>query len=108
MSDHRAYQLVLLRDPCSYCGGIPTGLDHIQPRSTYEPGPNSRKFRYWMNSWENRTPACMRCDNFKGDSPVLLFLIKIQRRGLPDVTRSQTKRMGGLFRAMRRGFRNSV
>lgn len=59
-----AWRTVLMADPCVYCGGTSTGMDHIQPRASGG-----------SNGWENRAPACATCDNAKGATPVLFFLL---------------------------------
>ncbi len=105
MEPDRAYFRVLLRDPCVYCYGQATGLDHIRPRSSYVPAPRSRQLWRWMNGWENRAPACMRCDNAKGAQPLIAFLLMRQREGLPDVTPDQRRRSRGLIRAEQRRLR---
>lgn len=63
------WRVVLLRDPCVYCGGTPTGLDHIVPQA-----------RHGADAWWNRAPACATCDSQKGMRPLLVFLV-----GLPVV-----------------------
>lgn len=60
----RIYRQVLMTDPCVYCGEPPTGLDHIHPKS-----------RGGRDGWENRAPACAKCDDAKGTASVLVFLI---------------------------------
>jgi len=102
MIDERNYQRVLLEDPCVYCSEQATGLDHIRPRASYLPGPNSRFYRRWLNSWENRAPACLRCDNAKQNRPLVVFLIQRFRDGLPPPTKAQLKRSRGLLRVQRR------
>jgi hypothetical protein len=57
------WRAVLLRDPCVYCYGLASGLDHIQPRS-----------RLGTDGWENRAPACSTCDGQKHSIQLLLFL----------------------------------
>jgi hypothetical protein len=55
-----------MRDPCVYCGGSPTGLDHIRPRSGGGP-----------DGWENRAPACSDCDGSKANAPLLVYLVSV-------------------------------
>jgi hypothetical protein len=57
------YRRVLLNDPCVYCGGKPTGLDHIVPRANGGP-----------DGWQNRAPACGGCDGRKAHYGLLRFL----------------------------------
>ena len=66
------YEIILLGDPCSYCGG-PAGVgfggpDHIDP-FIYGGG----------GEWENLTAACRSCNSSKGDRPLLLWLIESPR-----------------------------
>lgn len=60
----RDYGLVILRDPCSYCGGLTEHMDHVVPLKL---GGDS--------SWDNLTAACQRCNFQKTDKPLLLFLL---------------------------------
>ena len=55
---------VLLGDVCVYCGAIPSGLDHIEP-----------VLRSGANGYQNRAPACRRCDGEKAGMPMLLYLL---------------------------------
>jgi 5-methylcytosine-specific restriction endonuclease McrA len=64
-----SFRAVLLRDPCVYCGRQPDTLDHILPRA--------RGGR--ADGFENRAPACRRCNQRKGAIPLLLFLVHIRR-----------------------------
>lgn len=52
---------ILLRDPCSYCGGPATTLDHIVPGGD--------------NDHTNLAPACARCNSSKGKRPLLMALL---------------------------------
>ena len=54
---------MLLRDPCVYCGGASTGLDHIHPSSCGG-----------TDGWENRAPACQDCDGAKAHFSLIGFL----------------------------------
>lgn len=56
-----AWADVLLRDPCSYCGGPATTLDHIVPGGD--------------NDHTNLTPACARCNSSKGKRSLLMALL---------------------------------
>ena len=95
------YRRVLMHDPCVYCGSDATGLDHIRPRSSYEPAPNSKVILRWMNGWENRAPSCARCDSAKGAQSMLLFLWVINRQGLPSVSKAQQARQERLRKVQR-------
>lgn len=59
-----SWRTVLLRDPCVYCGGQATGLDHIHPRS-----------HGGSDGWENRAPSCAECDRAKAHYPLIGFLL---------------------------------
>jgi hypothetical protein len=70
--DKAGYLGVLGRDPCAYCGGEATHLDHIVPRS--DGG---------SDDWTNRTAACATCNNYKGSTDLLRYLL--YERVLVDV-----------------------
>lgn len=55
---------VLRRDPCVYCHDIAPTLDHIVPLA-----------RNGSNHWTNLAPACGRCNNLKGHTGLLMFLM---------------------------------
>lgn len=59
------YAEIILRDPCAYCGGEATTLDHIVPLS--DGG---------THDWDNLTPACKPCNSRKNDGPILDALIR--------------------------------
>lgn len=59
----RAYSIILLADPCSYCGGPGGELDHVDPVG---PGGDGE--------WINLTAACRSCNASKNDHPLLAFL----------------------------------
>lgn len=61
----REYIAVLLRDPCSYCGGPGGTIDHIIPVAAGG-----------TNHWSNLTSACMSCNSSKNDLGLLAFLEK--------------------------------
>jgi len=52
-------------DPCVYCGGVATTIDHIQPKSLGG-----------TNDIENLAPMCKKCNNDKGGSSVLLAMFQ--------------------------------
>lgn len=58
-----AYADILLKDPCSYCGGPASTVDHIEPLRV---GSN--------NAWDNLTASCAPCNSAKRDHPLLFFL----------------------------------
>lgn len=58
------WRRALLNDPCVYCGDTAVGLDHIVPSS-----------RGGSDHWTNRAPACRDCDQIKGNTDLLVFLL---------------------------------
>lgn len=52
-----------MSDPCVYCGGSAEGLDHIRAAT-----------RGGVDGWENRAPACARCDQTKRNASLLRFM----------------------------------
>lgn len=60
---HLLYDQVIRRDPCSYCDGRSDTADHIVAQS-----------RDGEDTWENYTGACRRCNDQKGNTPLLVFL----------------------------------
>lgn len=63
----RTYAVILLADPCCYCGAPANSIDHIEPT-----------VRGGAHSWENFTAACQRCNSRKGARPMLAFLLKVR------------------------------
>jgi hypothetical protein len=61
---------IIKRDPCVFCGGDADTVDHIHPKAL---GGSK-------GSWDNRTGACLRCNQDKAHTPLLFFLL--QRSGL--------------------------
>jgi 5-methylcytosine-specific restriction endonuclease McrA len=59
------YGVLLLKDPCSYCGGPAGDLDHII--AVAEGG---------TNDWDNLTATCRSCNSRKRDRPMLDALIR--------------------------------
>lgn len=59
----RAWAAVLARDPCVYCGGESSTVDHIVPLS-----------RGGEERWLNLTSACIPCNNAKKSHSLLAFL----------------------------------
>lgn len=84
----------LRADPCAYCLNVGGTVDHIEPRS-----------RGGLDVPNNRTGACPRCNCQKGETPLLLFLV---RRGFPvkpypfDRFRLSLRRRRKVARAFRR------
>lgn len=60
----RAWAQILVADPCVYCGGVTTSLDHIEAVT-----------RGGAASWDNLTGACSSCNSAKGPRPLLMFLL---------------------------------
>lgn len=58
------WRRVLMNDRCVYCGGEPTGLDHIAAKSMGG-----------SDGWLNRAPACESCDAEKGTATLVRFLL---------------------------------
>lgn len=52
-------------DPCAYCLSAGGTVDHIEPR--VKGGTSDRR---------NLTGCCPECNGLKGDTPMLLFLLK--------------------------------
>lgn len=66
----RGWREALLQDPCVYCGRPSEGLDHIKAST-----------KGGSDHWENRAPACARCDNAKGNAPLLVFMVLYHKAG---------------------------
>lgn len=59
-----AYEQILRRDPCSYCGVVmKQQIDHIVP-----------VVASGENAWTNLTAACAGCNRAKSATPLLVFL----------------------------------
>lgn len=68
-SHYEAWQALLRRDPCSYCGiGACGTVDHIDPRSRAARGIGT------VHGWVNTAGACARCNGAKRDIALLTFL----------------------------------
>lgn len=63
MNEERQYERVLLRDPCAYCGGRSTELDHIEAASRGGP-----------SNWENYAGVCSYCNAVKHTRSLLGML----------------------------------
>lgn len=59
------YSALIRRDPCCYCGRRGGSIDHIEP-----------SVKGGTNEWANLTGACRRCNSWKRDRPLLLFLAR--------------------------------
>lgn len=62
-SEARQWALVLLGDPCCYCGMATEEIDHIDAIIN---GGNGE--------WSNLTASCLTCNRSKGSRPLLLWL----------------------------------
>lgn len=58
------HALILLADPCAYCGEPATAIDHITPIT-----------KGGTSEWENLAPACGSCNSSKGNRLLLTFLL---------------------------------
>jgi len=69
-SHYEAWQALLRRDACSYCGAQGAGgtVDHVDPRSGAARGIGS------VHGWINTVGACVRCNGAKRDLGLLVFL----------------------------------
>jgi 5-methylcytosine-specific restriction endonuclease McrA len=76
--DTRQYTMVLLNDPCSYCGEPTEHIDHIQPLT-----------RGGAHAWDNLTGACKSCNSRKHNKDLLTFLLT---RENPRSTRRRAAR----------------
>lgn len=77
------YEMILLGDPCSYCGcrlTLKDGPDHIEPFVNGGSG-----------SWENLTAACRPCNSSKADRPLLLWLLTSPRLSRLAASRRQLR-----------------
>ena len=90
-SHYEAWQSLLRRDPCSYCGGGAASgtVDHVDARSRGARGVGT------VHGWINTVGACARCNGAKRDLGLLVFLYR--RRWS-----AATAHPGGLARATRR------
>lgn len=71
-SHYEAWQALLRRDPCSYCGdnGASGTVDHVDPRSRSARGMGT------VHGWINTVGACSRCNGAKRDVALLAFLYR--------------------------------
>jgi 5-methylcytosine-specific restriction endonuclease McrA len=69
---HRdAWKALLRRDPCAYCGRVPSGtVDHVVPSKPRKGDPRGRE------EWVNYAGACERCNVSKGNEKLLFFLLR--------------------------------
>ena len=80
-SHYEAWQSLLRRDPCSYCGAVGAAgtVDHVDPRSRGVRGLGT------VHGWVNTVGACARCNGAKRDLGLLVFLYR--RRWSTTTTR---------------------
>ena len=71
-SHYEAWQSLLRRDPCAYCGvyGASGTVDHVDPRSRAARGVGT------VHGWVNTVGACTRCNGAKRDLALLVFLYR--------------------------------
>ena len=68
-SHYEAWQSLLRRDPCAYCGTAASGtVDHVDPRARAARGIGT------VHGWVNTIGACTRCNGAKRDLGLLVFL----------------------------------
>ncbi len=60
----KVWSRVVLRDPCAYCGGVATSVDHIVPLSAGG-----------EHGYTNLVGACEFCNKSKGPKGLLTFLL---------------------------------
>lgn len=65
--DETRYALILLNDPCVYCGGKATEIDHIVPIAAGG-----------QTTWDNLAPACSFCNRSKRDRSLLTHLLRVK------------------------------
>lgn len=72
-------------DPCVYCGEVPKkpSTEHAIPKSHGGPG-----------GWENRVSACYKCNTYRNNWPLILWLVAIRKHGSP---RDAAKALGAEF-----------
>ncbi|MEU9703098.1 HNH endonuclease signature motif containing protein [Streptomyces sp. NPDC047981] len=58
------YARMIGNDPCVYCGGRSTAIDHVKPVT-----------RGGVGNWENLAPVCTSCNSSKSNKDVLQFLM---------------------------------
>jgi len=58
-----AFDGILRHDPCCYCGGPASQVDHIEPVGAGG-----------ANAWANLTAACRHCNRAKSDKSLLTYL----------------------------------
>lgn len=71
-SHYEAWQSLLRRDPCSYCGaaGAAGTVDHVDPRSRGARGLGT------VHGWVNTVGSCACCNGAKRDLGLLVFLYR--------------------------------
>jgi len=77
-SHYEAWQALLRRDPCAYCGVAGAGtVDHVEPRSRPARGVGRT-----AHAWLNLAGACAACNGAKRDLDLVVFLAR-RRAGGP-------------------------
>lgn len=91
-SHYEAWQSLLRRDPCSYCGAVGASgtVDHVDPRSRGARGLGT------VHGWVNTVGACTRCNGAKRHLGLLVFLDRRRwsaTRGRPAGPARATRRV---------------
>lgn len=60
--DETTWAVILRRDPCSYCHGKSTSVEHVDPRGS-------------RSTVSNGVGACIGCNNERGSVPLLFYLV---------------------------------
>lgn len=64
-ANSEAWVEIVAADPCAYCGGAATEIDHIVPIK-----------RGGTGAWDNLTSSCRSCNAKKNAQPLLTFLLR--------------------------------
>ena len=84
-----SWNLILRRDPCSYCGGTGGTVDHIRPCHHHGCKDDS------ASVWSNKTGACECCNGKKGNRPFSLLMLCAMRTTGGAVLPSGTSECAG-------------
>lgn len=75
MDPFERWRDIVLRDPCAYCGSArATTIDHIEPQALGG-----------LKSWTNETGACRACNERKGATRLLPYLVARLPRLRPQI-----------------------
>lgn len=67
-AEGREYVALILKDPCVYCGGDASEVDHITPITKGGSGQAM-----------NLAPACRTCNARKNDDSLLVFMLRLKQ-----------------------------